>query len=202
VRGIPEDQPHFDLWRHFFAITLQKKREKSGRPELHMPMGRAGIQLWNNRVGGYPSMRLSTFNMGWHSQLFYLKNDVAAPLPEFTGRLIEEALKSWRKWGVPEKDKKRIRDHIAAIHILKENGLKGSGVIRAYHARRVAPLMMRALPLYAMAPEASFDGTVLAKGALPNSEITQRIKEAMEPSWDNTGAPLDFIYPVSGHPTM
>ena len=23
--------PHFDLWWHFFAITLQKKREKSGR---------------------------------------------------------------------------------------------------------------------------------------------------------------------------
>ena len=23
--------PHFDLWRHFFAVTLQKKREKSGR---------------------------------------------------------------------------------------------------------------------------------------------------------------------------
>ena len=49
--------------------------------------------------------------------------------------------------------------------------------------------MMRALPLYAMAPEASFDGTVLAKGALPNSEITQRIKEAMEPLRDDAGAP-------------
>ena len=83
---------HFDLWRCFFAITLQKKREKSGRPELHMPMGRAGIQLRNNRVGEYPSMRLSTFNMGWHSQWFYLKNAAAAPLPEFTGHLIEEAL--------------------------------------------------------------------------------------------------------------
>ena len=42
---------------------------------------------------------------------------------------------------MPEKDKKKIQDHIAAIHILKENGLKGSGVIRAYHTRRVAPLM-------------------------------------------------------------
>ena len=37
--------PHFDLWRHFFAVTLQKKREKSGRQELHMPMGCADIQL-------------------------------------------------------------------------------------------------------------------------------------------------------------
>ena len=23
--------PHFDLWRHFFAVNLQKKREKTGR---------------------------------------------------------------------------------------------------------------------------------------------------------------------------
>ena len=36
--------PHFNLWR-YFTITLQKKRETSGRQELHMPMGCAGIQL-------------------------------------------------------------------------------------------------------------------------------------------------------------
>ena len=47
------------------------------------------------------------------------------PLLEFTGRLIKEAPESWRKWGVPEKDKKKIQDHIAAICILKESGLKG-----------------------------------------------------------------------------
>ena len=116
--------------------------------------------------------------------------------------LIEEAPKEWRKWGVPEKDKKKIGDHIAAIHILKENGLKGSSIIGAYHARRVAPLMMRALTLYAMVPEASFDGTALAEGMLPNSEIAQRIKEAMEPLWDDAGAALDFIYLVLGHPPM
>ena len=167
-----------------------------------MPMWCAGIQLRNNQVSKYPPMRLSTSNKGWHSQWFYLKNDTAAPLPEFTERLIEEASESWRKWGVPEKDKKKIRDHITAIHILKENGLKGSGVIRAYHARRVTSLMMHALLLYAMVPEASFDGTVLTEGALPNSKIAQRIKETMELSWDDVGAPLDFVYPVPGHPPM
>ena len=59
--------PHFDLWRYFFTVTLQNKREKSGRQELHMPMGCVGIQLQNNRVGEYPSMRLLTSNKGWHS---------------------------------------------------------------------------------------------------------------------------------------
>ena len=99
---------HFDLWRHFFAVNLQKKREKSGRQELHMPLECAGIQLRNNRVGEYRSMSLSMSNKGWHLQWFYLKNDAVTPLPEFIGRLIEEAPESWRKWVVPEKDKKKI----------------------------------------------------------------------------------------------
>ena len=62
--------------------------------------------------------------------------------------------------------------------------------------------MMCALPLYAMAPNASFDGTTLAEGALPYSEVTQRIMEAMEPSRDDAGAPLDFVFLVPGHPPM
>ena len=62
--------------------------------------------------------------------------------------------------------------------------------------------MTRALPLYAMAPEASFDGMALAEGMLPNSEIMQHIKEVMEPLRDDAGAPLDFVYPVPGHPPM
>ena len=49
--------------------------------------------------------------------------------------------------------------------------------------------MMCVLPLYAMTPEELFDGMVLAEGALPHSEVTQRIKEAMEPLRDDAGAP-------------
>ena len=44
---------------------------------------------------------------GTHSW-FYLKNDAAAPLPEFTRCLIEKALEQWRKWGILEKHKKKI----------------------------------------------------------------------------------------------
>ena len=75
--------------------------EKGGRQELHMPMGCTSIHLRNNRFDEYPSMWLSMSNKGWHSQWFYLKNDAAPPLPEFTGHLIEEAPEQWRKWGVP-----------------------------------------------------------------------------------------------------
>ena len=120
----------------------------------------------HNRVSEYPPTRLSTSNKGWHSQWFYIKDDVAAPLPAFSGCVIEEVLGSW-KWGVPDKDNKKIKDHLTALQILKERGVKGSGIIGAYHTQRVVPLMSHALPLYLMAPGTSPKGTVLADKALP-----------------------------------
>jgi len=69
-----------------------------------MPMGCADIQLRNNRVSEVLPMRLSTSNKGWHLHWFYVKNDAAAPLPEFTRCLIEEVLELWRGWGVLEKE--------------------------------------------------------------------------------------------------
>ena len=80
--------------------------------------------------------------------------------------------------------------------------MKELGIIDAYHAWRVAPLMRRALPLHMMAPGVSLDGTALAEGALNPSKVAQRIKEAMEPPWDDTSAVLDFVYLVPGHPPM
>ena len=80
--------------------------------------------------------------------------------------------------------------------------MKGSGIISAYHAQTLVPLMRRALPLHMMAPGASLDGTALADGALSPSEVVQRIKEAMELSKDTDGVVLDFVYPVPGHPLM
>ena len=49
--------------------------------------------------------------------------------------------------------------------------MKGSGIIGAYHARRVAPLMAHVLPLYRMVLGESFEGTVLVDEALAPSEV-------------------------------
>jgi hypothetical protein len=114
-----------------------------------MPMGCIGICLRNNWAKEYISMKLSLLNKGWHSQWFYLKNNASPALPEhalpeYTGRVVEVVLDSWG-WGIPNKDLKRIVDHLAAIKILREDSVKGSGVIGAYNARRVAPLMAHTL---------------------------------------------------------
>ena len=47
-----------------------------------------------------------------------------------------------------------MRDLLEAITFLKTRGLRGAGIIGGYHARRVAPLMARVLPLYRMTPGA------------------------------------------------
>ena len=70
-------------------------------------------------------MHLLTSNKGWHSHWFYVKDDVVAPLPMFSGCIIEEVPESW-KWGVLDKEKKKIKDHLAALQILKE-GREGVG---------------------------------------------------------------------------
>jgi hypothetical protein len=52
--------------------------------------------------------------------------------------------------GVSKKDLKWITDHLVAIKILREDSVKGSGIIRAYHTRRVVPLMAHPLLMYWM----------------------------------------------------
>ena len=112
--------PHFDLWWYLFAVNLLKKRVR--KKELSVSVGCVGIHLRNNRVNEYPLLHLSTSNKGWHSYWFYVKDDVAAPLPVFSGSIIEEVSGPW-KWGVPDKDKKKIKDHLAALQILKLRGV-------------------------------------------------------------------------------
>ena len=145
------------------------------------------------------SIPLSKSNKGWHKLWFYLKNDAAAPLPIFTDRLIEEVPGVCR-YGPIEKEQKRLGYLLKAITTIKCHILCGTSIIRAYHVRRLVPLMVHALPLYRMVPGVSFEGTVLVDEALPPSEVAQRIKEAMEPSKDTASGALDHVYPVLGHP--
>jgi hypothetical protein len=87
-------EPHFKLWKYFFTVSLQKKREKKGE-DLLVLIGCASIHHRGRRSSEYMATALSKSNKGWHKQWFYLKNDTDAPLPIFTGRLIEEPPQSW-----------------------------------------------------------------------------------------------------------
>ena len=96
-------EPHFELWRYFFSVSLHKKRERSR--DLSVSMGCASIHLRGHRYAKYMTYPLSRSNKGWHTLRFYMKNDTAAPLPDFNGRLIKEASPVWR-WGPPRRKRK------------------------------------------------------------------------------------------------
>ena len=119
----------------------------------------------------------------------------------FIGRLIEEAPNVWR-YGPIRREQKRLGDVLKAIMTLKGYGLHRTGIVKAYHVRRLAPLMAHALPMYRMTLDSTPEGTMMvADEALSIGEIAQRLKEAMEcpagPSVD-----LAPVYPVPGHPAM
>ena len=193
-------EPHFELWKYFFAIELQKKKEKK-RLDLAVPMGCASIRLWGSRASQYMSIPLSKSNKGWHKLWFYLKNDANAPLSIFIGRLIEEVSGVWR-YGPVEKEQKRLSDLLKAIATLKRRGLRGTGIIGAYHVRRLAPLMARALPMYKMTPDSVPEGTMMVTDeALSIDEMAQCLKEEMEFPMDPS-VDLAPVYLVPGHPAM
>ena len=124
-------------------------------------MGCTSIHLRGSRSSEYMSIPLSKSNKGWHKLWFYLRNNNGAPLPIFTGHLIEEA-PDVRRYGPITKEQKRLSDLLKAIATLKGHGLCETGVVGAYHVRRLAPLMARALSMYKMmsdsAPEGTSDG--------------------------------------------
>jgi hypothetical protein len=78
-------------------------------------------------------------------------------------------------WGPVDKEKMRLTLLLGAIAYLKGHDICGTGFTRAYHSRRVAPLMAFALPLYGMAPGMRLEGTTLAQVLLRDLEIEQRI---------------------------
>ena len=57
-------EPHFELWRYFFAISLHRKKDR-GR-EIPVLMGCVGIHLQGQWVAEYMHCQLSRSNKGWH----------------------------------------------------------------------------------------------------------------------------------------
>jgi hypothetical protein len=85
-------EPHLELWRYFFAVSLVKKKDGS-----MAPIGCAEIHL--RRPPAHEYMVITTMKSinGWHSQWFYIKNHDTAPLPLFTGRTIVVASPVWAR---------------------------------------------------------------------------------------------------------
>ena len=88
----------------------------------------------------------------------------------------------------------RLEPLFRAIRQLKAAGVTGVGATAAYHARAVAPLMHRSLPLNMMTDSIEPAGTVLRGGVPSNDVILARLRDAFVD-------PVE-AFPIGGHPPM
>lgn len=72
-------EAHWHLFRYFFGFVFLNDK---GRPAT---IGCAALRLKWYRLSEYLDAPLSSSNSGWHSEWFYLKNDIESPLPVYTG---------------------------------------------------------------------------------------------------------------------
>jgi len=93
---------------------------------------------------------------------------------------VTEAPKTWG-WGAPDKEKRRLAGYFWMLQQLREAGLNGFGVVSAYHKRRIAPLMVRALPLYHMNEGADLSGTMMSSEGIDEAEVLRRLRETFDP---------------------
>ena len=105
----------------------------------------------------YIPATLTSSNKGWQSRWFYLHNDDGL-LPEFTHRVVLGAEEKWR-WGLPRDLQTHLKPPLEALRKLWDRGPTTTGVVAAFHRRRVLPLADRRLYLDEMTPEASVESS-------------------------------------------
>lgn len=100
--------------------------------------GGLSLQLRQDRAEGYIESALTSSNSGWQSGWFYLRN-IGDDLPRYTGKIMMERPPHWYH-GVAKKNVKKAVAAIEVVRRLRDFGLDVTGVIAAFHRRRVLPL--------------------------------------------------------------
>lgn len=94
-------EPHFDLWRYLFAVSIQRLRVW-GESQVS-PISCASIHLHWERAHECMDLALMRTNKGWHLTWFYVKNYLGAPLLIFTSLPVAEIPHEWGH-GSPKKE--------------------------------------------------------------------------------------------------
>jgi len=169
--GYLQCEAHADLFAHLFSFSL--RRDPEGHPAA---IGCAALKAKNDRGGLYLTGNLASSNKGWHTGWFYLRNDAAKPLPQYTGRTFESPPADW-KWGASKTPIKELNAALDALEAVKARGVDLAEVIGAYLLRGVVPLRLRVLKLYQMTEErAPFVGTVTANPLPTVDEVRRRLR--------------------------
>jgi hypothetical protein len=109
--------PHFDLWNHFFCAQLPwgsgAEAVVSGGMDIHVKS--------RHDVDPYFDLPMPRFVKRWHITWFFLRNDVAAPLPVLMGN-CPVPHPNW-EYKVAKKDLHKLQPLCELVQQLQQEGL-------------------------------------------------------------------------------
>jgi hypothetical protein len=127
-------EPHFKLWNYFFYVRLQH-----GLGMEVAALSNVDIFVWS-RCGVDPYFHLPASGPldGWQKAWFFLRNNIDALLPVFTGN--HSIPKPNWGYGVPQKDLYRLQPLREVVWKLLQRGPTGVELMQTVFSHRVQPL--------------------------------------------------------------
>jgi hypothetical protein len=168
--GVP---PHWNLWLHLFKAKHFTKATESGGSRKMVRAGGCTLQVRQEHLSLYIPAQLTSSNRGWQEGWSYLRNDNSR-LPLYTSRVMMERLTKWR-WGIPSAEQPRMQPLLDSLKRLRDGGLTATGVVTAFHRRRVLLLMAWWLCLHQMEEGSPLEGCQMSDTSLTAVEATRRV---------------------------
>ena len=106
-------EPYKDLFQRVFEVKTRKAHGSDGG--MLAPVGEMNIQICYGASYNYPCLSLRSFNSGWHGNWFYIHDNVAAPLPQFS-IAVPARLESWN-WGCEWSQLKKVLEILRIVTI-------------------------------------------------------------------------------------
>uniref|UniRef100_J3LXN9 Transposase (putative) gypsy type domain-containing protein n=1 Tax=Oryza brachyantha TaxID=4533 RepID=J3LXN9_ORYBR len=185
--GIP---PHFNLFRHLFAVKPQPNRS---HPSV---VGGTGILLREGSKKAWLSLPMKTSLKGWHAAWFYCSNLANSLLP-YVGH-APVAQEAWSSLPTTE-EMPQVNSLLNLIENLKTAGLTGIWVTRHFIRCRIQPLKDRVRTATSSCPTASRASPMLKRGSEASADEPAAKRMAFDPDTELAEAPEDNDAPTPTH---
>jgi hypothetical protein len=134
--------PYFDLWNQFFRV-----RHSQGLGAEAAVLGGVDVYVkFGHGVDPYFHLPMSDSLDGRQKVWFFVRNDITAPLPTFSGNhpIPQPNL----GYGVAKRDLRRQQYMCEVVQQLRQQWLTGVNLLRTFFSHRVQLLHQRATTMW------------------------------------------------------
>jgi hypothetical protein len=137
------------LWVHLFRAELHTLATGEVRTRRVVGAGGLALALQGTCKEMYLLCTMTSNNVDWEKDWFYLHND-GAGLPPYTGKVLVVKIDAWHYGVSTPAWQRRLESVTTILRRLVDAGLGTTLIIANFHHRRVAPLKERELYIFEM----------------------------------------------------